>query len=83
MDDDGQFARLTIAPSGLVDEFLLTASAAQNAIMGGSSVPLTVASTPTTTAVPLQALRPGAFNFAVSANAANMLDLTMLSCRSV
>ena len=73
VDDDGQFARLTIAPSGLVDEFLLTASAAQNEVVGGSSAPLTVASTPTTTAVPLQALRPGSFNFAVSADAANML----------
>ena len=65
--------RLTIAPSGLVDEFLLRQVLHRTRFMGGSSVPLTVASTPTTTAVPLQALRPGAFNFAVSANAANML----------
>ena len=42
VDDDGQFARLTIAPSGLVDEFLLTASAAQNEVVGGSSAPHTV-----------------------------------------
>lgn len=73
VDEDGQSARLTVTPSGLVSEFLLTARAAQNDLLGGSGETITVASAPVTTVVPLQAIRPGAFSFSVTAEATNML----------
>jgi hypothetical protein len=41
--------------------------------LGGDGESITVASEPTTTVVPLQAIRPGAFSFSVIAEATNML----------
>lgn len=73
VDEDGQSARLTVAPSGLVSEFIFTARATQNEQLGGDGESITVASEPTTTVVPLQAIRPGAFSFSVIAEATNML----------
>ena len=74
VDDDGKNARLTITSTGLVNEFLFSARATQNGQMGGTGETVTVASGPTVTAVSLQAIRPGAFSFAVMAEASNMLD---------
>ena len=45
----------------------------QDDLLGGSGETITVASTPVTTVVPLQAIRPGAFSFSVNAEATNML----------
>ena len=74
IDDDGKNARLTITSTGLVNEFLFSARATQNGQMGAIGETVTVASGPTVTAVSLQAIRPGAFSFAVMAEASNMLD---------
>ena len=74
VDDDGKNARLTITSTGLVNEFLFSARATQNGQMGATGETVTVASGPTVTAVSLQAIRPGAFSFAVMAEASNMLD---------
>lgn len=74
VDDDGKNARLTITSTGLVNEFLFSARATQNGQMGANGETVTVASGPTVTAVSLQAIRPGAFSFAVMAEASNMLD---------
>jgi len=74
VDDDGKNARLTITSTGLVNEFLFSARATQNGQMGAMGETVTVASGPTVTAVSLQAIRPGAFSFAVMAEASNMLD---------
>jgi len=74
VDDDGKNARLTITSTGLVNEFLFSARATQNGQMGGTGETVTVASGPTVTAVSLQAIRPGAFSFAVMAEASNRLD---------
>ena len=74
VDDDGKNARLTITSTGLVNEFLFSARATQNDQMGAIGETVTVASGPTVTAVSLQAIRPGAFSFAVTAEASNMLD---------
>ena len=74
VDDDGKNARLTISSTGLVNEFLFSARATQNGQMGAIGETVTVASGPTVTAVSLQAIRPGAFSFAVTAEASNMLD---------
>ena len=73
VDDDGKNARLTITSTGLVSEFLFSARAVQNGQMAAIGETTTVASTPVTTAVPLQSIRPGAFAFAVTAEASNML----------
>lgn len=74
VDDDGKNARLTITSTGLVNEFLFSARATQNGQMGAIGETVTVASGPTVTAVSLQAIRPGAFSFAVMAEASSMLD---------
>ncbi len=74
VDDDGKNARLTITSTGLVNEFLFSARATQNGQLGATGETVTVASGPTVTAVSLQAIRPGAFSFAVMAEASNMLD---------
>lgn len=73
VDEDGKNARLTITPSGLVNEFLFTARGLQNGQLGGAGETITVASSPVTSAVSLTNLRPGAFEFSVSAEASNML----------
>jgi len=73
IDEDGKNARLTITPTGLVNEFLFSARALQNGQMGGAGESVAVASEPTMTAVSLQSIRPGAFTFVVSAEASNML----------
>ena len=52
---------LTITSTGLVNEFLFSARAVQNDQMGAIGETMTVASGPATTAVALQAIRPGAF----------------------
>ena len=74
VDDNGKNARLTITPTGLVSEFLFSAKAVQNGQMGAAGETITVASSPATTAVALQSIRPGTFTFAVEAQASNMLD---------
>ena len=74
VDEDGKNARLTITSAGLVNEFLFSARALQNGQLGGAGESITVASTPTTTAVSLTNLRPGAFEFSVTAEASNMLS---------
>ncbi|MEL0266790.1 MAG: hypothetical protein VW945_04815 [Candidatus Poseidoniales archaeon] len=74
VDDDGKNARLTITSTGLVNEFLFSARASQNGQMGAAGETATVATEPTVAAVSLQAIRPGAFSFAVMAEASNMLD---------
>jgi len=74
VDDDGKNARLTVTSTGLVNEFLFSARATQNGQLGATGETVTVASGPTVTAVSLQAIRPGAFSFAVMAEASNMLD---------
>lgn len=74
VDNDGKNARLTITSTGLVNEFLFSARATQNGQMGAIGETVTVASGPTVTAVSLQAIRPGAFSFAVMAEASSMLD---------
>ena len=74
VDDDGKNARLTITSTGLVNEFLFSARATQNGQMGAAGETATVATGPTVAAVSLQAIRPGAFSFAVMAEASNMLD---------
>ena len=74
VDNDGKNARLTITSTGLVNEFLFSARATQNDQMGAIGETVTVASGPTVTAVSLQAIRPGAFSFAVMAEASSMLD---------
>lgn len=74
VDDDGKTARLTITSTGLVNEFLFSARAVQDGQMGGNGETVTVAATPTVTAVSLQSIRPGTFAFAVMAEATNMLD---------
>ena len=73
IDEDGKNARLTITPTGLVNEFLFSARALQNGQMGGAGESVAVASESTMTAVSLQSIRPGAFTFVVSAEASNML----------
>ena len=77
VDEDGKNARLTITPTGLVSEFLLTARASQNGQLGGESETITVASSPATAAVSLTSIRPGAFQFSVNAQASNMLAQTV------
>ncbi len=74
VDNDGKNARLTITSTGLVNEFLFSARATQNGQMGAIGETVSVASGPTVTAVSLQAIRPGAFSFAVMAEASSMLD---------
>ncbi len=74
VDDDGKNARLTITSTGLVNEFLFSARASQNGQMGAAGETATVATEPTVAAVSLQAIRPGAFSFAMMAEASNMLD---------
>lgn len=77
VDEDGKNARLTITPTGLVNEFLFSARASQNGQLGGESETITVASSPTTAAVSLTSIRPGAFQFSVNAQASNMLTQTV------
>ena len=73
VDEDGKNARLIITSSGLVNEFLFSARALQNGQLGGAGDTITIASTPVTTAVSLTNLRPGAFEFSVTAEASNMV----------
>jgi hypothetical protein len=64
---------LTITSSGLVNEFLFSARGLQNGQLGGAGETITIASSPVTTAVSLTNLRPGAFEFSVTAEATNMV----------
>ena len=75
LDESGKNAVMTVTPSGLVNEFLVSVRATQDSMMGVAGDAFTVSSSaPTETVVSLDNIRPGRFTFFSEASAVGMLD---------
>ena len=75
VDEAGKNAIMSVTSSGLVEEFLMSARAVQNGMLGGEGQSVTVSGTTATEiTVSLDNIRPGSFEFTSEAQAVNMMD---------